>query len=86
MNCNSSKGKCFDEFTKKKLLILAKIKKNWIFIYFSAMHPLKGKINIYFFCFTKKSCQETLGFAHTGMKYPFRKKSTSFKIYDHFNV
>ena len=56
-------------------------------MYFSAMHPLKGKINIYFFCFTKKSCQETLGFGQTGMKYPFfLKKSTSFKIYDHFKI
>ena len=54
-------------------------------MYFSAMHPLKGKINIYIFYFTKKSCQETLGFAQTGIKYPFfqEKKRTSFKIYGH---
>ena len=39
MNCNSSKGKCFDQFTKKKLPISAKIMKNLIFIDFSAMYP-----------------------------------------------
>ena len=39
MNCNSSKGKCLDEFTRKKVSILAKTVKNLIFMDFCVVHP-----------------------------------------------
>ena len=73
MNCNSSKGKCLNEFTRKKKPILAKTVKNLIFMDFCV-------VTIYFLYFVKKSCQETLGHVQTDMKFCFLVKKKELAL------
>ena len=46
----------------KKKPILAKTVKNLIFMDFCVVHPLKGKVNIFFFIFCIKIMLRDLGF------------------------
>ena len=84
MNCNSSKGKCLDEFTRKKVSILAKTVKNLIFMDFCTIHSLKGKDkHLFFFCI--KIMSKDLRFCPDRYKISFLLgKSASLMIYDHF--
>ena len=57
-----ARGSVLMSLLGKIWLILTKTVKNLIFMDFCAVHPLKGKVTIYFFIFCIKIMSRDLGF------------------------